>query len=206
MSNIVYYALKSPSGPGRRGRYVGLDFMAFSLVLVGIFSFIFHATLHQDTQFLDEMSMFFFGSALIQPLYTTGFAPATRKAFTVTLVSVVVAVSAVYYQRKEVIIHLVAFTVMENMIWPRILYLIYYRDRTSLEKSRLARQFWSATGLMVLAIVVWLIDLEQCFPLRDIRKLVGLPWAFVFELHGWWHVLTAMAAVRYMKLVREICP
>lgn len=204
--SLVYYALKSPSRPGQRGKYFGMDFMAFSIALVGIFSFIFHATLHQETQFLDEMSMFFFGSALLQPLYTTGFTAATKKAITVTLVSVVVAVSAVYYQKKQVIIHLVAFTIMENMIWPRLLYLIYYRDRTSVETSRLAKQFWSATGHMVLAIVLWLIDLEQCFPLRDIRKFVGLPWAFVFEFHGWWHVLTAMAAVRYMKLVREICP
>lgn len=68
----VYYALKSPSRPGEQGKYLGLDFMAVSLVLIGIFSSIFHATLHQGTQFLDEMSMFFLGTALLQPLLTAG--------------------------------------------------------------------------------------------------------------------------------------
>ncbi|KUI56508.1 Alkaline ceramidase 3 [Cytospora mali] len=202
----VYYALKSPSRPGHRGRYFGLDFGAVSLILVGIFSFIFHATMHQDTQFLDEMSMFFLGAALLQPLYTTGFSVATKRAITTTLISVLVAVSAVYYQRKDVLIHSVSFSIMEMLIWPRVLYMIYFRGRAQLEKSRLAKQFWKATGIMVLAIVLWLIDLELCYPLRDIREFVGLPWAFVFEFHGWWHVLTAMAAARYIKLVRELCP
>lgn len=202
----IYYALKSPSRPGKRGKYFGLDFMAVSLVLIGIFSSVFHATMHQDTQFLDEMSMFFLGSALLQPLLTTGLPAATRRAITATLVSAVVAVSAIYYQKKAVIIHGVAFTVMEILIFSRLLYLIRSRDRPPAEKSRLAGQFWAATGFMVLAIVLWLIDLELCFPLRDVRKVVGLPWAFVLELHGWWHILTAMAAARYVKLVREICP
>lgn len=180
--------------------------MAVSLVLIGIFSSIFHATLHQDTQFLDEMSMFFLGSALLQPLLTTGLPVATRRVITATLVSAVVAVSAVYYQKKAVIIHGVAFTIMEVLIFSRLLYLIRCRDRTQAEKSQLAGQFWTATGFMVLAIVLWLIDLELCFPLRDIRNMVGLPWAFLLELHGWWHILTAMGAARFVKLVREICP
>lgn len=183
-----------------------MDAMAFSLLLVGIFSLIFHATLHQETQFLDDMSMFLFGSALLQPLYTTGFKPSARKAITTALISVVVGVSAVYYQKKDILIHLIAFFLMENLIWTRLLYLIYFRDRPAADRSRLARQFWTAVGTMVLAIVIWSIDLELCFPLRDIRAVVGPPWAFLFELHGWWHILTAVAASKFIALVREICP
>lgn len=183
-----------------------MDALAFSLVFVGIFSFIYHATLHQETQFLDEMSMFLLGSALLRPLYTTGFKPPAQKAITATLVSAVVGVSAVYHQSKDVRIHLVAFFVMENLIWTRLLYLVYFRGRQAADRSRLARQFWAALGTMVFAIVVWLIDLELCYPLRDIRGAVGSPWAFVLELHGWWHVFTAIAASKFITLVREICP
>lgn len=188
------------------GRYFGMDALAISLFFVGAFSFIYHATLHPETQFLDEMSMFMLGSALLQPLYTTGFKPTAQKAITIILVSTVVGISAFYYQKKHILIHLVAFAIMENLIWPRLLYLIYFRERSAVVRSRLARQFWTAVGTMVLAIVVWLIDLELCYPLRDIRGAIGLPWAFLFELHGWWHVFTAMAASRFITLVREICP
>lgn len=183
-----------------------MDALAFSLLLVGIFSLVYHATLHKETQFLDEMSMFFLGTALLQPLYTKGFNPSAQKAITTTLVSLVVGVSAVYYQKKDILIHLVAFALMENLIWPRLLYLIYYHERPAADRSRLVKQFWAAVGLMVLAIVVWLIDLELCYPLRDIRGVVGPPWAFLFELHGWWHFFTAMAASKFIALVREVCP
>lgn len=183
-----------------------MDAMAMSLVLVGLFSFIYHATLHPETQFLDEMSMFFLGSAFLQPLYTAGFDPTSRKAITTLLISLVVGVSAVYYQKKDVLIHLVSFAVMENLIWPRLLYLIYFQERPAVDRARLARQFWAAVGTMVMAIVIWLIDLELCYPLRDLRGVLGAPWAFLFELHGWWHVFTAVAASKFIALIREVCP
>lgn len=182
-----------------------MDALAFSLFMVGVFSLIFHATLHQETQFLDDMSMFVLASALLQPLYTTGFKLSAQKSITTILISAVVAVSAVYYQKKDIFIHLVAFTIMENLIWPRLLYLIYFHERPAADRSRLARQFWTAAGTMVLAIVVWLIDLELCYPLRDIRRAVGSPLAFLFQLHGWWHILTAAAASNFIALVREVC-
>lgn len=201
----MYYAFSSPSRPGQKGRLLGMDSMAVSLVFVGVFSFIFHASLHSETQFLDEMSMFFLGSAFLQPLYTTGYARSTQTTITAILLSVVVAISAVYYQTRIVELHWGSFFVMENLIWTRSLYIIYSRTRPAAEKSRLVRQFGKATGVMALALILWLIDLEMCPPLRALRERVGIPWAYLLELHGWWHILTAVAASKYIALIREIC-
>lgn len=214
----VYYAFKSPSRPGQRGPILGMDAMAASLILIGIFSFLFHATLHRETQFLDEMSMFFLGASFLQPLYTTGFAPRAQTLITTVLLSVVVAVSAVYYQTRVVELHWGAFFIMENMIWPRALWLVYYKvdaapggGRPAGEEEEVARMrrlkglFWSATLVMALALVLWTVDLTWCPPLRALREAVGQPWGVVLELHGWWHVLTAVAASRYIELIREIC-
>lgn len=181
-----------------------MDAMAVSLILVGVFSFVFHASLHRDTQFLDEMSMFFLGCAFLQPLYTNGFSPASQKAITVLLLSVVVVISAVYYQTRIVELHWGSFFLMENLIWTRALYLTKYRQRSAEERARLGKQFWTATGTMTLGIIVWVVDLELCPPLRRLREMVGPPWAWVLELHGWWHILTAVAASKYIKLIREI--
>lgn len=198
----VYFAFASPRPPGRRG---GMDAMAVSLIFVGVFSAIFHATLHREAQFLDEMSMFFLGSAFLLPLYTRGFSPAAQTAITTAIVSVVVAISAVYYKTRIVELHWGAFFVIENLIWPRALYIIYHSQRPADDRSRLFRKFWAATGVMALALLVWVIDLELCPPLRDLRARVGLPWAHVLELHGWWHILTAVSASKYISLIREIC-
>lgn len=121
--------------------------------------------------------------------------------------SIVVAISAVYYQTRVVELHWGAFFVMENMIWPRALWIVYHKQppRPREEMSRLKRQFWSATGAMALALVLWLVDLTWCPPLRALREMVGQPFAIMLELHGWWHVLTAVAASKYIELIREIC-
>lgn len=198
----VYYAFKSP---GRGKLMFGMDAMAASLLVVGVFSFVFHATLHRDAQFLDEMSMFFLGCSFMQPLYTNGFAPGTQKVIKVVLFSVVVAISAIYYQTRIVEIHWISFFGIENLIWIRALYLTKYRQRSAEEKARLGKQFWAATGTMALGLMIWGIDLELCPPLRHLRALVGPPWAWLLELHGWWHILTAVAAAGYVKLIREIC-
>lgn len=182
-----------------------MDAMAVSLIFVGVFSFIFHASLHLETQFWDEMSMFLLGSTFLRPLCTTGYSRTTRATITTILLSSVAGISAVYWQTRIVEIHWGSFFVMENLIWTRTLYIIYSRQRSPAEKSRLVGQFWAATGVMVLALVVWVIDLELCPPLRQLRTWVGSPLQYALELHGWWHVLTAVAASKYIALIREIC-
>lgn len=206
----VYFAFRSPHRPGGpRGAFpLGMDAPAASLVLLGVFSFVFHATLHRETQFLDEMSMFLLGASLLQPLYTTGLATARgRAAVTTGLVAVVGAVSAAYHQTRVVELHWGAFFVMENLIWPRALWLVYRRPRPAAGSGGrgLKGLFWSATLVMALALGLWTVDLTWCPPLRALRARVGGLWSVLLELHGWWHVLTAVAAARYIELVREIC-
>ena len=59
-------------------------------------------------------------------------------------------------------------------------------------------------GFCVLGYLLWNIDLEFCMQLRELRAQVGLPWAWLLELHGWWHVLTAIGADRFMNVAREL--
>lgn len=48
--------------------------------------------------------------------------------------------------------------------------------------------------------LLWNIDLEFCTELESIRAF----WARFLALHGWWHILTAIDAGRFMSVVREI--
>jgi dihydroceramidase len=57
----------------------------------------------------------------------------------------------------------------------------------------------------VVAYTAWNLDLEKCLELRRFRASLGLPWAWLFELHGWWHILTAAGASQYVRLIRELC-
>ncbi|ERT01001.1 hypothetical protein HMPREF1624_02237 [Sporothrix schenckii ATCC 58251] len=68
---------------------------------------------------------------------------------------------------------------------------------------------WRVRGrkALILPLVgygLWNIDREFCAQLRSVRAKMGLPWAWLLELHGWWHVLTAISADMAMSLVRDV--
>jgi len=189
--------------------------MATSLVLVGVTSLVYHATLRQGAQFGDDISMLVLASSLLHALYTcprSGASPSTTVSTLIAaaLVGVVASFTAYYIAHPNPLYHLLAFSAMVHSIWPRTLYLIHYhrgrrrQPRSSSEKRRLMGRFWRASGLLVGAFVIWNIDLEKCLELRALRGRIGLPWAWMLELHGWWHVLTAMGADQYVQLVREL--
>ncbi|KAM3467671.1 hypothetical protein MY5147_008704 [Beauveria neobassiana] len=48
---------------------------------------------------------------------------------------------------------------------------------------------------------VWLLDDWLCQLLTNLKHTVGLPLAFLFELHGWWHIFTAIGGYIAVALV-----
>jgi dihydroceramidase len=185
--------------------------MSASLVLVGVCSFIFHASLRQTMQFGDDLSMLFLAGSLIQRLYCAGQQASTRRLITVTVYATVCLMSAYYVQSGNLVIHTSMFAVMLTFVWPRTLYLISRRQAQSpqenaQEKARLRWNFKKAVAYLALGFLVWNIDLEACQLLRNLRNAIGMPWAWALELHGWWHFFTALGAAVYMDLIRELCP
>lgn len=63
---------------------------------------------------------------------------------------------------------------------------------------------WQAIAICLFGYLLWNADLGYCAELRALRRRVGLPWAWLLELYGWWHLLTAVRAARFMKVAREV--
>jgi dihydroceramidase len=42
--------------------------------------------------------------------------------------------------------------------------------------------------------VLWCIDNWICDSLTVTKRSIGLPWGFILELHGWWHIFTGIGA------------
>ncbi len=134
------------------------------------------------------------------------------------------AASAAYVRSGDLLMHECIFGASLALIWPRTLYLVY-RDggggggggegsaaeaemeklRRLRRRRRRLRRFWRAVALLVAGYAAWNADLEMCARLRALRGRLGLPWAWLLELHGWWHVLTALGASEYIRLVRDLC-
>ncbi|KAK7953398.1 alkaline ceramidase family protein [Apiospora saccharicola] len=160
--------------------------MSVSLLVLGICSFLFHASLRHTLQYADELGMLGLAWALLQGILTVrGRSSSNDRLVNMTLNIVFPLFAAFYVWTGKIIYHAVAFFLM------MVLIVIRNRGRISL-------------ALLVLAYVLWNIDLEFCAELRLLRERVGLPWAWLLELHGWWHIMTAMSASQFMDTVREL--
>ncbi|KAK4450482.1 ceramidase [Podospora aff. communis PSN243] len=196
------YSYQAIRTPGARRRH---DLLSYSLFLVGVASAGYHATLRQGPQFADEISMHLLGACLLQPLYTHGQTRAVASVITAAVTLGTGFMVVLYVQSAKILVHLLTFSAMVTLIGLRSLYLIYFCPRPPHQQSIVVRRFWKAAALLVTAFVVWNVDSEWCFELRAIRHRLGLPWAWALELHGWWHVLTALGAAEYVVLVRALC-
>ncbi|KAK0639758.1 dihydroceramidase [Cercophora newfieldiana] len=201
LSSLAYsfLAVRFP-GKGRKH-----DSLSVALFFVGITSTGYHATLRQGPQFSDEMAMLLLGGCLLQTLYTHGQTQVVKPLITGLVALGTGFMTVLYVRSGKIIIHLLTFTAMVTLIGLRTLYLIYAGSRPALEKAKLVRHFRKASAMLVVAFLLWNVDLEWCHELRAIRHKLGLPWAWVLELHGWWHVLTALGAAEYIVLVRALC-
>ena len=202
----VYMALCYPGRRGQRsGLFPNLDLMSLSMILVGITSSVFHGTLLLNAQLADELSMLVLATAILHRLYIVGLNPLIGKLFTVLLLSSTLCLATAYIKSGDVMYHVTIFGAQLTCIWPRTLYLIFSLERTE-RRARHLRQFAKAVIALVVGYALWQIDLEFCEALRSVRLALGIPLSFLLEFHGWWHVLTALGAIEYIKLIRELCP
>ena len=179
--------------------------MSVALFFVGVFSLIYHATLRQVAQYGDDISMYILAGALLQAVYTHNRSQAAASLITALIGFGIVLHCCFYIYSGDIQTHILAFSAMIHAVWPRTLYLIYFDgERSQAQIKALAKRFWKAACILVVAFVIWNIDIAKCFELRRIRRDIGLPWAWFLELHGWWHILTALGASEYIKLVRDL--
>lgn len=57
--------------------------------------------------------------------------------------------------------------------------------------------YFELTGFKVIFIsgfIIWNIDTAICGQLTAVKRTIGMPWSFLLELHGWWHLFTGLGA------------
>ncbi|KAJ3491891.1 hypothetical protein NLG97_g5503 [Lecanicillium saksenae] len=209
LTNIayVYFALQYMYGPGSRGLLKpNLDFMSISLFLLGIGSFLFHASLRQTLEFADELSMMLVIWSMLQATLTIRQSPVKTKMISAGLAVIFLSFTAFYLNSPLIIYQVIAFLTGVAFVILRSLYLFHWMQPAL---PRAKSREWSNRAIKAILICIvgygiWNIDLEFCQVLRDIRARIGLPGAWLFEFHGWWHILTAIGANQFMIVAREV--
>ncbi|KAG0364760.1 ceramidase [Gamsiella multidivaricata] len=173
-----------------------------TITVVGIGSFLFHATLLHHMQMLDELPMLYSVLALFFCLIESRFGP--QPAWFPILLTVHGMLVTFLVAFTEGNTQFYSFHVTFGSLEFVTLYLVYrvYRARKA-EYPDVKQAFEVGIGLYALAIAVWMIDLNFCeAPLlawlpqglqMQIRDATSGRWIVMdLYLHAWWHTFVSM--------------
>ncbi|KAF2827145.1 alkaline phytoceramidase [Ophiobolus disseminans] len=203
----VYFALRYMYQPKKATLLAPrVDFMSVSLLILGISSFLFHASLRQTLQFADELSMLGLAWSLLQGTLTVRNSFVRTRNINFGLAIVFPLFSAFYVWTGKIIYHATAFAIAISVIVLRGHYLFHWLEPPFPTAKRVDWLYRGINALIYLLVgyFLWNIDLEYCAELRQLREQVGMPWSWCLELHGWWHILTAISASQFMDILREL--
>ncbi|HSP18365.1 MAG TPA: ceramidase [Myxococcaceae bacterium] len=162
--------------------------VAFALlVLVGVGSIAFHATLRFGLQMLDELPMLYLVTWLTWLLVENGPTRRSGRWFPVALgIYVLLATAGATLNRGDAqfLAFHVSFGAMEMACLARVTQLAL-RPENRTVRSRFA------VGLLAYAggIAVWFVDLKRCPWVSVTLPSHGIPNP---QLHAWWHVLVSI--------------
>ncbi|GKZ45283.1 hypothetical protein AbraIFM66951_007887 [Aspergillus brasiliensis] len=154
------------------------------LIGVGVCSAGYHMTLKYHTQMSDELSMHLLTTPLLYRILSFQATPQYTKTVGIILSILFTIVMVVHMVMDEFLLHAVAFGSAVYLIATRTLKIIPREIPDSVALFGCAS--------FIFGYLVWLIDEWVCQSLIGARHAVGLPVAFLLELHGWWHIFTAI--------------
>jgi len=169
-------------------RFAGEIRVAFgNLVLVGLGSIAFHATLRFELQMLDELPMLYLVTWLVWLLVETGPGRRLGAWFPAALVLYVLLATAGATLNRggaQFLAFHASFGALELFCLARVSWLALRPENRAVRGRFVLGLLAYATG-----IVVWFVDLEACPWLSGTLPAHGLPNP---QLHAWWHVLVSV--------------
>lgn len=211
----VYLALKAIFFSPKRNATLTrpkIDFMSLALLFLGVGSFLFHASLRKTLEFVDELSMLGLSWSMLDAVFTADIRnPSRRRAVHFGLAVFHVAFCALYLHTVNIIYQVVGFLGGMIITGFKSHYLLKsLRGRkeegklSEGEAQLLSNRGWDAVYVSLFGYLLWNIEFMYCAELRAMKETLGLPVAWIFEFHGWWHVLTAIGAAQFMDVARDM--
>ncbi|KAH8650992.1 ceramidase [Xylariales sp. PMI_506] len=139
----------------------------------------------------DELSMHLLTTPVLYRVLTFKSDPQYCRMVGVILGILFTITMVVHMVLDEFLLHATTFGLAVYLITTRTLKLI-----KGIPEPAIRRNFRKTAILGSYAFCfgyfVWLLDDWACRTLISTRRSIGLPLSFLLELHGWWHVFTAI--------------
>jgi len=206
LSNIAYVIYASRGLHNLKSENATLTAQApyYSLALVGMCSALFHAVLKQYAQFADDTSMLVASACVLHRAYTFDKSPASTKTFTTILITLLGIETAYHVAADEETVHQLSFLALILLVAIKTRSLISTRVKDDKDKQRFTKKSLFGLAAFLFGYFLWQMDFIFCSELNALKRQIGMPWGFVLELHGWWHILTAIGAYTFMHMVEKL--
>ncbi|GIJ87026.1 hypothetical protein Asppvi_005928 [Aspergillus pseudoviridinutans] len=122
---------------------------------------------------------------LLYRIFTIQASPQNTRLIGILLLIEFSVVMVVHMVMNEFLLHAVTFGLGVLLVATQTIKLVSQRVPHPFTRKKLRNIGLFGVCSFVFGYMVWLIDEWACNPLIRIRHSVGLPLAFVFELHGW---------------------
>ncbi|KZF22886.1 alkaline phytoceramidase [Xylona heveae TC161] len=173
------------------------------LAFVGVGSTVFHATLKFSGQIADEMAMLYATATAIYALVGVRLELLQRIVLGIALTVAVTIITIAHVYQDNSNMHRLCFAFMVIGVAARCRWLIC-ELKSSPTKRDVAFLAIVGSIIFVSGYGLWLVDEHFCSVLQRWRAALGIPFGFLLELHGWWHVLTAIGVYYYLLLVERL--
>ncbi|KAM9897872.1 hypothetical protein OXX79_006635 [Metschnikowia pulcherrima] len=171
---------------------------ACGFLLVGFGSWLFHMTLRYEYQLLDELPMIY---ATCIPFWSVFSELKDKRGSFVVGVTTFFAANLltwVYLSFKDPTIHQTAYGLMNAAIIVRSYRLTKHHVPDKKSAALLNRTMVTGVSIFALGYILWNMDIHLCEYARATRREWGMPYGFVLEGHGWWHLLTGTGVYFYL--------
>lgn len=192
---LAFYAIYSAVHNRLETRFVLIN-LGFSLV--GIGSWLFHMTLKYEFQLLDELPMIYATCIPMWSVFSEGVT--TKKSITIGTSVLIGAnvLTAVYLYMKDPTIHQVAYALLNVFIVGRSHYLTLKFVTDPKARKLLFNTMIKGIVIFLSGYILWNMDVHFCNSWIKLRRSIGMPYGFFFELHAWWHILTGSGVYFYV--------
>lgn len=138
---------------------------------------------------------------VLHQLFTFQEPVAVQRRNSAIILAVLVPFVIYHCLADEFVLHVALFFCMCWIVAFRTRYLIAKRIADERDRHRIRALVTFATWCALVGYAIWNIDVHFCPELTRWKRAVGMPFGVLLELHGYWHILTAIAAYAFMAII-----
>lgn len=179
-------------------------FTAFGFLLVGVGSWLFHMTLKYQFQLLDELPMIYATCIPFWSVFSEFKTPKQSLLVGLGIFSAANTLTVIYLYVKDPTLHQAAYGILNAAIIFKSVALAGKYVKAEAAKTNLRNTMISGIAIFALGYLLWNLDIHLCSMVRAKRRDWGIPYGFILEGHGWWHISTGTGVYYYLVYIEYL--